>query len=287
MRTGDRRDLAPTWLGLVDDAAVFPPGNVPLPQAVEAFAVRREEWYAGFVGSFVIRDTDLPQVVGTDAPLSVVVTGGAGQVAGPLGLARRHGLHVAGLETPLRDPDDLAGNARRVVAALSAARADGLLDEDTPVYVELPRSDASAGWLAAADAVADAGLRLKFRTGGTEAAAFPSAAEVATWIDAALDRQVPFKCTAGLHQATRHRDPETGFEHHGFLNLLLATRLLLDGASAVDTAEILDQADVGALTTTACDTDLSRARRWFTSFGSCSVTETLESLIATGLLEDA
>ena len=28
------------------------------------------------------------------------------------------------------------------------------------------------------------------------------------------------------------------------------------------------------------------ARRWFTSFGSCSVTEPLESLIATGLLEE-
>ena len=74
-----------------------------------------------------------------------------------------------------------------------------------------------------------AGLRLKFRTGGLTADAFPSAAELAACIDAALDRETPFKCTAGLHHAVRHTDPETGFEHHGFLNVLLATRVALDG----------------------------------------------------------
>ena len=57
-----------------------------------------------------------------------------------------------------------------------------------------------------------------------EAHLFPGAATVASWIDAALDRETSYKCTAGLHHALRHRDHETGFEHHGFLNVLLATR---------------------------------------------------------------
>jgi hypothetical protein len=48
--------LAPTWTGLVDDAAIFPPGDQPLPEAVEAFVARREEWYADLVGSFVVTD---------------------------------------------------------------------------------------------------------------------------------------------------------------------------------------------------------------------------------------
>ena len=43
-----------TWAGLVDDAAVFPPGDAPLPEAVEAHAGRRGEWWADLVGSFVV-----------------------------------------------------------------------------------------------------------------------------------------------------------------------------------------------------------------------------------------
>lgn len=278
--------LDPTWLRLVDDAAVFPPGNAPLQEATAAHAARRDEWYAGFVGSLVLRDTDLPQVRGTDAAISVVVTGGAGQVAGPLSLARRTGLHVSGLEIALRDPDDLAGNARRVVAAVDAARADGVLDDGVLVHVELPSTEPSASWLAAADEVAAAELRLKFRTGGTDASAFPPAATVARWVDAALDRETPFKCTAGLHQAIRHRDPATGFEHHGFLNVLVATAHLFAGGTVAEATGLLDLTDPAAVITTARNTELGSARRWFTSFGSCSVTEPLESLTATGLLEE-
>jgi hypothetical protein len=276
--------LDPTWLGLVDDAAIFPPGDAPLHEATAAFTSRREEWFAGFVGSFVLRDTDLPLVRGFGGPLSVVVTGGAGQVAGPVGLAKRLGLEIAGIEIALRDPADLPGNARRVVATVDEVR--GELGDEVPVHVELPQAEPTAGWLAAADEVAAAELRLKFRTGGTEAHAFPSAPALAAWIDAALDRETPFKCTAGLHGALRHRDKATGFEHHGFLNVLVATRHAFDGASRDDVVGILEQQDMGTMIGLAFDTDLYGGRRWFTSFGSCSVTEPLDELISTGLLED-
>ena len=283
----DPQDLVPTWLGLVDDAAIFPPGNAPLEEAATAHVARRAEWYAGLVGSFVVRDTDLPQLGGFDGDVSVVVTGGAGQIAGPCEQVRRLGLSLAGVEIALRDLDDLAGNARRVVAAADAARGEGGLADDTPVYVEVPFGAPEQAWLAAADEVANAGLRLKLRTGGLDAAAFPTARQVGEAIDAALDRETPFKCTAGLHRAVRHTDPETGFEHHGFVNLLVATRQLFDGASVDDAVAVVDQKRVPDLVTAARDTDVHGARRWFTSFGSCSVTEPLESLIATGLLEDA
>ncbi len=286
MQSYEPHVLDPTWTHLVDDAAVFPPGNAALHEATAAHTARRSEWYAGLVGPLVVRDTDLPLLRGTDARLAVVITGGAGQLAGPLGLARRTGLPVVGVEIALRDPDDLAGNARRVVAALDAARGDGLLADDLRVHVELPATEPTASWLAAADEVAAAELRLKFRTGGTEADAFPTAATVVSWIDAALDREVPFKCTAGLHDACRHRDPATGFEHHGFVNLMVATVELFDGASTDDAAAVVDLADVPQLVTLAMNTRLDQARRWFTSFGACSITEPLESLVATGLLED-
>jgi hypothetical protein len=277
--------LAPPWRGLVDDAAIFPPGDAPLQEAAAAHVARRSEWWADLVASFVVRDTDLPLLRGTPARLSVVVTGGAGQLAGPAGLCARLGLELAGLEIALRDLDDLPGNARRVVAAVDAARMAGDLDDSVPVYVELPPGPVGAGWLAAADEVAGGEHRLKFRTGGLEPHAFPTAAELASWIDAALDRETPFKCTAGLHNALRHRDPETGFEHHGFLNVLVATARAFDGTGLQDVAGILDEQSADALVALADDTDLSGGRRWFTSFGSCSVAEPLGDLVATGLVQ--
>ena len=271
------------WSGIVDDAAIFPPGDAPLPDAVAAYQERRTTWYADLVGPLVVRDTDLPDV-DPDIPVSVVLTGGAGAVAGVAALADKKGHRLAGLEAAVRDLDDLAGNVRRITAAVDAARGSGRLG-DTQVYVELPQTEPGADWLAAADAVAEAEHHLKLRTGGVEAHLFPPAATVAAWIDAALDRETPFKCTAGLHNAVRHRDHETGFEHLGFLNVLLATRLAFDGGTVAETAQVLDDHYANDLVALARQSDLEGARRWFTSYGSCSVTEPLDDLLALGLLE--
>ncbi|QZY29510.1 hypothetical protein [Nocardioides coralli] len=275
--------LPDAWTGLVDDAAVFPPGDVPLPDAVNAHVARRSDWYADLVGSFVVTDERIPDI---DQPLrlSVVVTGGAGAIAGALRLAARGGHELAGVEIALRDLDDLAGNARRVTTALDTALAEGLLAEDVPAYVELPAVPQESAWLAAADAVAEGGHRLKFRTGGLDAHLFPGSATLAAWIDAALDRETPFKCTAGLHNAVAHT-ADDGFDHHGFLNVLLATLRAFDGATTEQVVAILDDRDPRSLTDAAAGEELARGRRWFTSFGSCSVSEPLDDLLALGLLE--
>lgn len=298
MAPPDPADPSAPWTALVDDATIFPPGDAPLDEAAAAHTARRAEPWADLVGTFVLRDTDLPRVRGLDAGssdgqsversvagsggLSVVVTGGAGQLAGPAALCQRLGLRLAGLEIALRDLDDPAGNARRVVAAVDAARAEGALDEDVPVYVELPAAEPSYAWLAAADEVAAAELRLKLRTGGLEREAHPVAATLAAGIDAALDRETPFKCTAGLHHAVRHTSDE-GFEQHGFVNVLLATRLAFDGASREEVVATLEQRDATALVAAAGAADLAGARRWFTSFGSCSVHDPLHDLTTLGL----
>ena len=276
--------LDDAWARLVDDAAIFPPGDAPLDRATEAYAARSGDERT-LVGTFVLKDTDLPQVKDFDAPLSVVCTGGAGQISGAARQSTKIGSRLAGIEIALRDPDDLAGNVARVSAAVDAARDDGSLAEDVAVYVELPHVGNTSSWFAAADAVAEAGHRLKFRTGGLEAQAFPAPHALARWIDAALDRETPFKCTAGLHNALHHIDAETGFEHHGFLNVLVATRMLFDGASVDQAVVVLEQREPDSLVEAARDLDLAGARRWFTSFGSCSVAEPLADLRALGLLD--
>ncbi|HEX3932950.1 MAG TPA: hypothetical protein VHW64_19845 [Nocardioides sp.] len=275
------------WAGLVDDAAIFPPGDAALPDAVAAYVERRGEWYADLVGPLVVRDTDLPEVP-HDVPVSVVLSSGAGVVEGVATLATRKGLRVVGLEVAVRDLDDPAGNVRRIGTALDALRDQDAVSDavrDTAVYIELPQTDPGPDWLAAADAVAEAEAHLKFRTGGVEAHLFPPAATVAAWIDAALDRETSFKCTAGLHHAVRHRDHATGFEQLGFLNVLLATRAAFDGASRDEVAEVLDDRYANDLVALARQSDLAGARRWFTSYGSCSISEPLDELVGLGLLE--
>ena len=61
----------------------------------------------------------------------------------------------------------------------------------------------------------------------------------------------------------------------------------VDGASRDDVVAILEQQDKGALIGLAFDTELSGARRWFTSFGSCSIEEPRHDLTALNLLEGA
>jgi len=266
---------------LIDDAAIFPPGNSPLGEAVVAHREHRTAPYAEAVGAFVVTDLRLPEVVRDGLPLSVVITGGAGSVGGVCGLARRADAPLAGIEIALRDVDDPIGNARRVGLAVRIARDEGTLDDETPVYVELPHVANSGRWLEAADVVAEHELRLKFRTGGLEAELFPHPHALSRWIEAALDRETPFKCTAGLHNAVAHTDPVTGFDHHGFLNILAATEACLAGGDVLGVLTERDPATVAALAGKVPD----GARLWFTSFGSCSVLEPLEDLANLGLLE--
>ena len=278
--------IPPEYTALVDDAAIFPPGNAPLEEAVPAHREHLTAPYAAMVGPFVVSDTRLPGLAGLVDPgaeplrVTVVVTGGAGAIEPAYRWATAPGLEVAGLEVALRDLDDLAGAARRVVAAVAQ------LGVDVPVHVEPPLvpGPSSHGWLAALDEVASADLRLKLRTGGTTADAFPSEETVATAIDAALDRELPFKCTAGLHHAVRHRAEGTGFEHHGFLNVLLATRAALDGDDVAGAlAEQGSRVVVSRLGEAGSDA-LVRARRWFTSFGCCGVRDPYDDLVALSLV---
>jgi hypothetical protein len=290
----------PSWLArLVDDAAIFPPGNVPLPQAASLHRGHRKAAYADLVGPFVVSDLRLPDLldaVSDDVeplPVSVVVSGGAGALEGAVRWATRSGaLDLRSLEIALRDDDTgaVAHNAKRIVTAVDQLVATGELDDEVPVYVEPPRlygADPGHGWLTALDELAAMDHRLKLRTGGADADAFPSAAELATCIEAALDRELKLKCTAGLHNALRHRDAETGFEHHGFLNVLVTTARCLDGAGVEEMALLLEEQNPGPtleLLTTLTPDGLDRARRWFTSFGSCSVLEPLEDLIELDLV---
>jgi hypothetical protein len=271
---------------LVDDAAMFPPGELPLAQAVAAHREHRQAEYADLVGPFVCTDENLMKVAAearaTGGPLevSVVITGGAGGIEPAVRYGDRSAdVVVKAIEVRLRAEDDLSRNALRVVRA-----CDDCLDEEN-AFVEIGLDGA---WERALDVVADAGYAAKLRTGGLDPSLFPTAEQIAAFITACLDREVAFKCTAGLHNAVRHTAADTGFEHHGFLNVLLATRASLDGSSQDEQAAILESRDGETLAAKALELSEDQAvstRRWFTSFGSCSIDEPRHDLTTLGLLE--
>jgi hypothetical protein len=131
-----------------------------------------------------------------------------------------------------------------------------------------------------------AGHRAKLRTGGTTAQAFPDAGTLAAAIGECVLLDLPFKCTAGLHHAVAHVDPATGFAHHGFLNVLLAAAAAADGAGArgVERALTSTRPEVVRCVTALGPQGVAAARARFVSFGTCSVEEPVEDLLALGLL---
>jgi hypothetical protein len=276
------------FAGLVDDAAVFPPGSASLPDAVVAHRQHQAAWYADLVGPLLIPASEV-----TAGELSGLVDPGEGLEVGLIGDTGADQLPFAASFLP---PD--AVRLRQVEMAVAKRGEDpqpgierllslGRHWPHADTYAEVPLT---WGMLAALDRLASArasGARIavKFRTGGLAAELFPTPIELAAVICACRDRSLPFKLTAGLHHAIRHRDPETGFTHHGFLNVLVAT------ASATDGAEVAEVAELLATTDPLRVVDPVRARRdgprplWI-GFGSCSMLEPLTDLIRLGLVSE-
>ncbi|RKS08612.1 hypothetical protein DFP74_4326 [Nocardiopsis sp. Huas11] len=271
---------------LFDDAALFPPGNAPMGEAVPAHRAHLAGRRARFVGPFVVsqaRTAELRTFLSREddghAPLAVVVTVPAGpEEVGPAVASVRTdpALRLAAVE--------VAAEPGR--AAEAAAQLDRHLPEDAEGYVELSRAGDVPADLAALSA---AGHQAKFRTGGLVPEAHPGEAELARLLHAAVAAGVPFKCTAGLHHAVRHTTAE-GFEQHGFLNVLLATHTLVAGAGPDEAAAVLADRDGPALAARVAELtheDAVSVRRAFRSFGTCSVTEPLEDLVVLGALPAA
>lgn len=267
--------LSPLFSGLFDDAALFPPGNAAMPDAVRGHAGYRQDWYAGLVARFVCPAGRLPELdaalaaAGLGSPeVSMTVPGGADGLAAALAAAgERPQLRLGAVELPV-----------------SAAELPGALDDlgraargGIDVFAEVPVAEVTTDLAAQLRA---AGLGLKLRTGGATAAAFPAAGPLGAALQAAVAAGVRFKCTAGLHNAVAHDDPATGWSHHGFVNVLLAVHAAQTGRAAP--AEVLADRDAAALAErarTLSPAEVADVRARFTSIGSCSILEPLTDLI--------
>jgi hypothetical protein len=294
--------IPPLFTALVDDAAVFPPGHAPLPEAVSGHRTHRRSWYADLVGPLLVpasRVGELGDAAG-EFPIGLI---GAGPVTSPGGAVTPDGgAGLDGLEAALagglaprqveiavarRGEDPVPG-----LRSLLAWRADRLFE----VYAEIPLTwgcvealdvlAASGGAGESGPGEPDTGRRgayPKFRTGGLAAELFPSPMDLASVIVACAERGLRFKLTAGLHHAVRHPDPATGFTHHGFLNVLVASAAAAAGDKPAAVADLLALTTPEPLVREARGI-LDADRPLWIGFGSCSVAEPLDDLVDLGLL---
>ncbi len=281
----------PAWsVQLIDDAAVFPPGLRPVDQAWRDHQQLRSGAYAECVGPLLLPPSHaagLSRIAAAEPPrqppLRVAVIGRADTLLADLATAVQTLATVAGVLT-----DGLeVSHATGWTAALQYA---------LPLAVEVSRAagerDRALDEIAGARADGHPVIA-KLRTQATATASVPTAAELAGFIIACRQRDLPFKLTGGLHHAVAtvgdddHRQDGRPEHEHGVLNVLLATHAARVGDSTADTEHILARTDSQALAEnllTLTDEQQRDLRADFTSYGCCDVLDPLTELAALGLL---
>lgn len=275
-------DPTPLFAGLIDDAAVFPPGLAPLDEAVREHLDRRTSPYAACIGPLLVPATAAAEV-------KTLAAGDPRTSESPLrvGLIVRPGSPLE----PLREAVDLLRDDPRVeVWALELGWTPGwqsVLDLEVPVVVEVGLGGAQREALDDIAAAVDDGADViaKFRTGATPSWPWPDESALAGFLDAVILHGLPFKLTGGLHHAVRGTYGDE--QMHGLLNVLVATHEGLNGAEAPELADVLAQERAEALVERVArltPEEAEQTRASFTAYGCCGVLDPIEELVALGLL---
>jgi len=277
----------PIFRGMFDDASLFPPASLPMADAVAGHLRHQAAWYREMSGPFVCADTKITELSATltaagvaELDLALVLPGGAmGLDAAVDGAFADPRLRLRAVELPAAACESITTAVADVAAALDRTPLAG-----AAAFIEVPAGEFTT---AAARAVDDHRYLAKVRTGGTTAEAFPDDQTLANCLVTLTQARLAFKCTAGLHHAVRHRAADTGFEHHGFLNVLLAVAAAVDDASREQVAAELADRDAARVSAKISKLDaetVSAVRSLFVSFGTCSTDEPINDLVTLGLV---
>ena len=261
----------------MDHAGVYPPASLDLDAALADFRALTRGDRADLLGPLLVpasRAGELRDLLlGSDTlAVALIADDGLASLArGRDALLDDDRVALVHLEVAL--PPDLD-------PALSAEAYLDHLDFTAPAFLEVPRR----GFEAALDVIAaDGAERAKYRTGGVEAAAHPSEAELAAFIVGCARRRLAFKLTAGLHHALRTTTDE-GFEQHGVLNVLAAVDAAAQGADERAVAAVLALREVEGVAEALAGGDPRRARALWRSFGCCAPAEPIDDIERLGLL---
>lgn len=291
--------------GSIDYAGLFPPAKLPMDASVRnylRFVQGAESWIMGRFVCPTSRLMEFEQIVSREQPppsipLTVVGVGGADLDAFEDGLA-------ADAEAMTRFEESLGDHCPIEAFEVRCPSLDVLetvIDDlqgfdEIDAFVELPWEEGLADGLAM---IAESDwLGAKARTGGADASAYPTAEQLAEFLQSCRQLEVPMKLTAGLHQPLNHLDRKLNVESHGFLNVFAALALAeANELSRHDMVEILREREPRAFVFDAnavawkdhlADLEaISEARTLLVGFGSCSIDEPLEGLERLGLLQGA
>lgn len=316
----------------IDYAGLFPPAKLPMEPAIRNYARYRGEPTSWALGRFICPAARLAELEPFVAelfpkqPLALSALGRGGAAA-PEFLANlqkdlaeiaafraRHGdcVTVDAFEAKL-PPEVVKPGAGKAVAQLVAAAAEAIEGHGPPTLMPYYEASLDGDWRGGLrsvfeglyeDAAGDAAegrercgpAGFKLRTGGVEAAAFPSPEQIAFVLDGCRRHDLALKFTAGLHHPVRLFHASVQTKMHGFLNVLLAA--LFAYAAQWPEAELkklLEEEDASQFhvhedglgwRTHALDAAaIHRLRQEYgLSFGSCSFDEPRDDLRALGML---
>ncbi|HVV13532.1 hypothetical protein [Amycolatopsis sp.] len=276
------RGIPPLFARLVDDSALFPPGTATMPEALRAHYETRAGEHSGLLGVFLCQASRLPELITEliklkpkqPLPLSLIIDTGLGGVPKAISIveSRSELLSLRMVEMPA--PSD--------VDEVWLERVSEFVPEDVIRVVEPRRG---VGWLDGVRKVIEHGSWPKIRCGGVSSENFPSVDEVADFLSVVSGSTgASFKATNSLHRAVRHEDAETGFVHHGFLNLLVAVGRSLSGGDVRDALSSTDGEALSEEARSLSEPAAKAVRALFASYASATFAEPVADLEALGLL---
>ena len=298
--------------GLFDYAGLFPPASLSMPAAVAEYLRHLQGAEARLVGPFVVPVGKLDEAEQTfsDASASLTVLPRAGTAVLPLLETLREDLDACfrlsertsgrlqtrAIELPFPEEafNDSHVSSQWMTGLQTIVKASNL--PIASAYLELVRTPAyhdrlDPYFVALRQSVGrGVPVRGKLRFGGGTPEAYPSPAQVASFIDAACRHGHPFKATAGLHHPFRHQTDRADIIMHGFMNVFVGAAMHREhGLPETDLVELIDERDPGAFVVR--ETGIAW-RSWHVSadalartrhelaigIGSCSIQEPLDDL---------
>jgi hypothetical protein len=294
----------------IDYAGLFPPAQLDMSRAVTEYASYLESEDAWALGRLVVPATRLEELgsvanrlvsgrarsLGAGLPWRVSAVFGPDAVADLARVQAFNDVHTADREGWRGTVQAIELRASSTDAIESALRVIPL--DQFELFIEIP-IDGNVRVLLGAMIGTDAFA--KVRTGGTASDAFPSSADLARFLAACIEADVPFKATAGLHHPIRgdfaltYAPDSARAPMFGFLNVFLAAALLRAGESEDIARALLEERDAAAVQFDeggvswrgrhVSMTQLGGTRdRAVRSFGSCSFREPLDDLASLGML---
>lgn len=314
------RSVETLMTGLIDYAGLFPPSQLDMETATQNYARDLRSQHERFLSRFICpakRLTELTNHAASMMPGTYATSGyrehvdfqDPWQVSAIIIGDLKENLELV---YSFNEHHDNEANGLAMVDAIELrVNTPGEIDEALEIIpemivpaFELPREAIfegdPRGFVAA---IAGSGAVAKIRCGGVSHDLYPSSEDIARFIGACHQADVPFKATAGLHHPIRAEQPLT-YEPdaprgvmHGFINVFIGAALIryAKGFSEANAIEVLNETDPKAFTFEDQRVgwrdffidvaQLAQAREAFaTGYGSCSFKEPVDGLKELGLL---